>query len=109
MNVYKKSQNVMVLEQCRISLLITKQATEPLPPFCEESFVNDNFTGAHTGLPNLKAQKATFELTVQVGHCQLTKLPNCHGLECASDKYLTENLHSEEILTRGYSVGRLWF
>ena len=39
---------------------LTEQATEPLPPFCEESFVSDDFTGAHAGLPNLGVLKATF-------------------------------------------------
>ena len=31
---------------------LTEQGTEPLPPLCEESFVSDDFTGAHAGLPN---------------------------------------------------------
>ena len=40
---------------------LTEQATQPLPPFCEKSFVSDDFTGAHAGLPILGVLKAAFD------------------------------------------------
>ena len=69
--------NVIVLNlwrSYRISLLIlNKQATPPLPPFCKEKFVRDDFTLTYTGLPNFKVLKAVFN------HVNKT-LPsyNCH-------------------------------
>ena len=39
---------------------LTEQVEQHLPPFCEESFVSDDFTQTHTGLPNLRMVKAIF-------------------------------------------------
>ena len=54
---------------------LTEQATEPLPPL--ESFVGDDFTGAHADIGLLKA---TFDCVSR------TLPPNCQGLGCVSDK-----------------------
>jgi len=39
---------------------LSTQVKEHLPPFCEDSFINDDFTQTHTGLPNLRTVKAIF-------------------------------------------------
>jgi len=40
---------------------LTKQLNDHLPPFCEQSFVSDEYTLFHTGLPNFKLLKAVFD------------------------------------------------
>ena len=40
---------------------LIEQGAERLPPFCEESFMSDEFTVTHTSLPNLKVLKAVFD------------------------------------------------
>ena len=39
---------------------LTMQLNDHLPPFCEESFIRDEYTLFHTGLPNFKLLKAVF-------------------------------------------------
>ena len=63
---------------------LTEQATEPLPPFCEESFVSDDFAGAHAGLPNLGILKATFDCVSRT--LPADKATKLSGLGCVSDK-----------------------
>jgi len=40
---------------------LTMQLNDHLPPFCEESFISDEYTLFHTGLPNFKLLKAVFD------------------------------------------------
>ena len=40
---------------------LTKQLNDYLPPFCEESFISDEYTIFHTGLPKFKLVKAVFD------------------------------------------------
>ena len=40
---------------------LTQQLNDHLPPFCEQSFVTDEYTKFHTGLPNFKVVKAIFD------------------------------------------------
>ena len=37
---------------------LTKQLNDHLPPFCEESFISDEYTLFQTGLPNFKGKKS---------------------------------------------------
>ena len=40
---------------------LTQQLNDHLPLFCEQSFVTDEYTKFHTGLPNFKVVKAIFD------------------------------------------------
>jgi len=40
---------------------LTKQLDDHLPPFCEKTFISDEYTLLHTGLPNFKLLKAIFD------------------------------------------------
>ena len=40
---------------------LNAQLEQHLPPFCEQSFVSNDFTQTHTGLPNLKIVSAVFQ------------------------------------------------
>ena len=54
---------------------LSKQTTSPLPPFCEENVVSDNFTLTNTGLPNFKVLKAVFNhLSKRLPSDRVTKL-----------------------------------
>ena len=41
--------------------LLQCELEKHVPPFCEEYFINDEFTQFYTGLPNIKIVKAVFE------------------------------------------------
>ena len=82
---------------------LSKQTTPPLPPFCEEKFVSDNFTLTHTGLSNFfKVLKAVFNhVNKTLPSDRVTKLSCFQEFVCVILK-LRMNL-SNKLL--GYNFG----
>ena len=81
---------------------LSKQATPPLPPFCEEKFVSHDFTLTHTGLPNFKVLKAVFNhVNKTLPSDRVTKLSCFQEFVCVMLKLRT-NL-SNKLL--GYNLG----
>ena len=66
-------------------------AGTPLPPFCEKSFVSDDFTLTHTGLPNFKVLKAIFNhVSKTLPSDGVTKLSHFQEFVCVLLKLKTD-------------------
>ena len=69
---------------------LTQQLNDHLPPFCEQSFVTDEYTKFHTGLPNFKVVKATFDhVSKGLPTNRVAKLSNFQEFMCLMLKLRT--------------------
>ena len=61
-----------------------------MPPFCEQSFVTDEYTKFHTGLPNFKVVKAIFyHVSKGLPTNRVSKLSNFQEFMCLMLKLRT--------------------
>ena len=69
---------------------LTQQLNDHLPPFCEQSFVTDEYTKFHTGLPNFKVVKAIFDhVSKGLPTNRVAKLSNFQEFMCIMLKLRT--------------------
>ena len=70
---------------------LSAQVKEHLPPFCEDRFINDDFTQTHTGLPNLRIVKAIFHHVAKTMPSEkATKLTSFQEFMCVMIKLRTD-------------------